>query len=212
VPDSCAVIIGHADRLPALKEKVGGVNGEVLEFTDNDALRALEVIVKRRPKVVTLERLFAMTPRGAALINRIKADPKLADAEIRVLSHDSDYSRVVPRTQKTPAAPALDQRGTRRAPRFKMKDKVTLLIEGATAALIDLSTIGAQVVSPAKLSPNQRVRVALKDEGGGAEFFATVAWTSFEIQPSSGPRYRAGIEFIDADPHEVDAFCARQKV
>jgi PilZ domain len=207
------VLIGHADRLPALKEKVGSVNGELLEFTDNDALRALEVIVKRRPKVVTLERLFAMTPRGAALINRIKADPKLADAEIRVLSHDSDYSRVVPRALKTPApaAPALDQRGTRRAPRFKMKDKVTAVVEGATAALIDLSTIGAQVVSPAKLSPNQRVRIALKDEGGGTEFGGTVAWTSFEIQPSSGPRYRAGIEFVDADTGAVDAFCSRQK-
>jgi len=210
VPDPCAVLIGHADRLAALKEKVTDVNGELLEFSDADTLRALEVIVKRRPKVVTLERLFAMTPRGAALINRIKSDPKLADAEIRVLSHDSDYSRVVPRAQKAPAQP-LDQRGTRRAARFKMKDAAILIVEGTSAALIDLSTIGAQVVSPAKLGPNQRVRVELKDEGGSAQFFGTIAWTSFEIQPNSGPRYRAGIEFVDADPAEVDAFCARQK-
>ena len=204
------MLIGHADRLAALKEKVTDVNGELLEFSDADTLRALEVIVKRRPKVVTLERLFAMTPRGAALINRIKSDPKLADAEIRVLSHDSDYSRVVPRAQKAPAQP-LDQRGTRRAARFKMKDAAILIVEGTSAALIDLSTIGAQVVSPAKLGPNQRVRVELKDEGGSAQFFGTIAWTSFEIQPNSGPRYRAGIEFVDADPAEVDAFCARQK-
>ena len=92
-----------------------------------------------------------------------------------------------------------------------MKDKVILVVQGANAALIDLSTIGAQVVSPAKLNPNQRVRLALKDGDGGAEFNGTVAWTSFEIQPNSGPRYRAGIEFVDADPAEVDAFCARQK-
>ena len=205
------MLIGHADRLAALKEKVTDVDGELLEFSDADALRALEVIVKRRPKVVTLERLFAMTPRGAALINRIKADPKLADAEIRVLSHDSDYSRVVPRAPKAPAQP-LDQRGTRRAPRFKMKERAILVVEGTAAALIDLSTIGAQVVSPAKLSPNQRVRVSLKDEGASAEFSGTIAWTSFEIQPNSGPRYRAGIEFVDADPAAVDAFCVRQKI
>ena len=211
MPEPCAVFIGHADRLPALKERAGTVNGEILEFSDADALKALEVISKRRPKVVTLERVFAMTPRGAALINRIKADPKLADAEIRVLSHDSDYSRVVPRAPKPPAQP-LDQRGTRRAPRFKMKEKAVAVVEGANAALVDLSTIGAQLVSPAKLSPNQRVRVMLKDDAGSIEFSATVAWTSFEIQPGSGPRYRAGIEFVDADPAEVEAYCTRQKV
>ena len=42
-----------------------------------------------------LERFFAATPRGAALINRIKADPGCANAEIRVLSHTGDYTRVV---------------------------------------------------------------------------------------------------------------------
>jgi hypothetical protein len=85
-------------------------------------------------------------------------------------------------------------------------------VEGANAALVDLSIIGAQLVSPAKLSPNQRVRVSLKDEGGSVEFSATVAWTSFEIQPNSGPRYRAGLEFVDADAALVEAFCTRQKV
>ena len=30
-------------------------------------------------------------------------------------------------------------------------------------------------------------------------FNAIVAWASFEIPPKIGPRYRAGIEFIDAD-------------
>jgi hypothetical protein len=205
------VFIGHADRLPALVERAGAINGEVLEFTEADALQALEVITKRRPKVVTLERLFAMTPRGAALINRIKADPKLENTEIRVLAHDSDYSRVVPRVTKPPAQ-ALDQRGTRRAPRFKMKDTALAVVDGANAVLIDLSTIGAQLVSPAKLSPNQQVPVILQDDDAAVSFTANVAWTSFEIQPGSGPRYRAGIEFIDADVEQVEAYCARQKL
>ena len=211
MPEPCCVLIGQADRLPGLKDRIGSADGEILEFIDADALKALETITRRKPQVVTLERLFAMTPRGAALINRIKADPKLADSEIRVLSHDSDYSRVVPRPPKTPPAP-LDQRGTRRAPRFKMKEKAMAVVEGANAALVDLSIIGAQLVSPGKLSPNQQVRVVLKDEGGSVEFNATVAWTSFEIQPNSGPRYRAGLEFVDADAAGVEAYCGRQKV
>jgi len=205
------VFIGQPDRLSALVERAGEINGEVLQFSDADALQALETITRRRPKVVTLERLFAMTPRGAALINRIKADSKLDDSEIRVLAHDSDYSRVVPRASKTPPQP-LDQRGTRRAPRFKMKESAVAVVDGARAAIIDLSTIGAQVVSPAKLSPNQKVGVVLDDGGGAVSFGASVAWTSFEIQPNSGPRYRAGLEFVDADAAQVDAYCTRQKL
>src|SRR6188768_2668763 len=93
----CTVLIGAADLLPGLRERAGAVNGEVLTFADVDALSALEAITKRRPGVVALERMFAVTPRGAALINRIKNDPALRQSEIRVLEHDSDYQRIVPR-------------------------------------------------------------------------------------------------------------------
>lgn len=224
------MLIGAPDLLPALKERAAGFNSELLTFTDADALVALEVITKRRPRIVALERTFASSPRGAALINRIKADPALEQAEIRVISHDSDYSRVLPRAAAggsggdaqggggtaaataTPAAapaPALDQRGTRRAPRYKIAGNVEVLIDGNSAVLIDLSSIGAQVVSPTILKPNQRIRMALSDEGGNVRFNASVAWASFEIPPKSGPRYRAGIEFVDAAANAVDAFRER---
>jgi hypothetical protein len=187
------------------------------------------VIMKRRPAVVALERLFAATPRGAALINRIKADPTLAGSEIRVVSHDTDYTRVAARravpdgplagpatataVAAPPAAPAkpLDQRGTRRAPRFRITGSVDVLVDGNQAALIDLSTIGAQVVSPVVLKPNQRIRMTLSDEKGTVRFNASVAWASFEIPPGSGPRYRAGVEFLDANAKAVEAYCLRHK-
>jgi len=38
-----------------------------------------------------------------------------------------------------------------------------------------------------------------------------VAWASFEIPPKSNPRYRAGIEFLDAETEAVGAFCLRHK-
>src|SRR5580765_8927204 len=119
VTEPCIVLIGAADLLPGLRERAGTINGEVLTFADVDALRALEAITKRRPGVVALERMFAVTPRGAALINRIKADPTLRDAEIRVMAHDGDYARVVPRAALL-TEPVLDHRGTRRAPRYTM--------------------------------------------------------------------------------------------
>lgn len=204
------MLIGAADLLPGLRERAGSINGEVLAFADADALSALETITKRRPAVVALERMFAVTPRGAALINRIKADPALRQSEIRVLEHDSDYQRIVPRTPP-PSAPALDQRGTRRAPRFKMAANVTAQVDGKLATVIDLSTVGGQVVCPVKLTPNQNIAVTLPEPGTTIRFTAAVVWTSFEIPPNSGPRYRAGLDFQDADAEVVAAFCERNK-
>jgi hypothetical protein len=229
VADDCTVLIAAPDLLPALKERADPNHGELLAFTDVEALRALEVITKRRPRLVTLERLFAATPRGAALIHRIKADPSLLQSEIRVVSHDSDYSRVLPRpagsgtgaatapvaTAAVTAAPAaplpLDQRGTRRATRLRIAPKVDVQVDGNTATLVDLSTVGAQVVSAGVLKPNQRVRIAMVDEKGSLRFNATVAWAKFEIPPGSGPRYRAGLDFVDADQSAVEGFCGRHK-
>jgi len=211
VTDSCTVLIAAIDLLPGLRERAGTANGEVLAFSDAEALRALEAITKRKPRVVALERLFAVTPRGAALISRIKADPSLRESEIRVLEHNSDYSRVIPRTA-VPAPPALDQRGTRRSARVKIAPKVMMTIEGKSATLIDLSAVGAQVVSPSGLKPNQQVSLVLMDNVGNLKFTAIVVWTSFEIPPDGGARYRAGLDFADADGDAVGAFGQRHKV
>jgi hypothetical protein len=230
VAKPCSVLIGAADLLPKLQERVNDGQTELLSFTDADALRALDAITKRRPRLIALERQFAATPRGAALINRIKADPALAQSEVRIVAHDSDVARVSPRRQPETqdpagaasaatavAAPApiatqpLDQRGTRRAPRFRMAPELEVLVDGHQAVLVDLSTIGAQVVSPNVLKPNQRIRMSLLDPDGAIRFNATVAWASFEIPPKSGPRYRAGIEFIDASGDAVESYCSRNK-
>jgi hypothetical protein len=215
-------LIGGGEHLPALKERMHEP-GDLLAFTDADALQALETVLKRLPHVVALERLFAATPRGAALINRIKADPALVDTEIRIISHDSDHTRVSARLRSPDAEPTviladdpsdaepLDQRGTRRAPRFRVAGTFGALLDGNAASVIDISTLGAQVVSSVMLKPNQVVKMALSDDHDSLRFNAAVAWASFEIPPNSGPRYRAGMKFIDADPGVVGGFCQRHK-
>jgi len=215
-------VIGGGELLPALKERTREP-GELIAFTDADVLRALELILRRRPQVVAIERLFAATPRGAALINRIKADPELSDTEIRVIAHDSDHMRVSARLRSQTEEPAavltvdppdpqtLDQRGTRRAPRFRVAGTFGALLDGNAAAVVDISTLGAQVVSSVVLKPNQVVKIAISDEHDSLRFNAAVAWASFEIPPNSGPRYRAGIKFIDADQGAVGGFCRRHK-
>jgi CHASE2 domain-containing sensor protein len=212
VPDT--VIVAAPEYLPALQEQ--GDFGDALAFSDADALKALEAITRDRPKVIALEKQFAATSRGAALIKRIKADPKLRKCEVRVVSHEGD-SEGVPQPDaasqgaETEAAVKLDQRGTRRAPRVKIVDGVEVLIDGSPAVLIDLSVVGAQVVSPTILRPNQRVRMILPDEERPIRCVAGVAWAAFEM-PKTGPRYRAGIEFFDAESGNLDRFIEQNKL
>lgn len=217
----CTVVIGSPELLPALRERIAAT-GDVLTFSDREPLRALEAIVAHHPQIVALERLFAATSRGAALINRIKADPALAEAEIRVMSHDSDYVRVSPRPRHTPGGaavaveaparpqPPLDWRGTRRAPRVRITDDIEVMVDGNTALLVDLSAVGAQVISSIVLRPNQRVRMTLSDDVADVRFNASVMWASFEIA-SGLPHYRAGLEFADADAAAVTAFGERHR-
>lgn len=207
------MIVAAPEHLPALQEQ--GDFGDALAFTDADALKALEAITRDRPKIIALEKQFAATSRGAALIKRIKADPKLRQCEVRVVSHEGE---VEPAPVPEPAKPAaietapvkLDQRGTRRAPRVKVIDGVEVLIDGSPATLIDLSPVGAQVISPTILKPNQRVRMVLPDEERPIRCVAGVAWAAFEM-PKSGPRYRAGIEFFDAESGNLDRFIEQNK-
>ena len=100
------VLIAAPDLMPKLKARAADANAELLTFSDTDALRALEAILKRRPDVVALERLFSATPRGTALINRIKADPTLTQAEIRIISQDGVQAVLASEPAAAPAKPA----------------------------------------------------------------------------------------------------------
>ena len=211
VEADCTIVIATADVLPAVEQRVVSIGGEIVAFNETQAIQALEAVVKRKPSVVAFERMFAMTPRGAALINRIKADPKLKKTEVRVVAHDSDYSRVSPR-RVSDAPKALDQTGTRRAARFKMQDKSAISIDARAGTIVDLSTIGAQVLSAAAIKPHQELKLVLTDASGNLKFVGKAVWASFEIPPNGGPRYRLGVEFVDADASAVDAFIQRHKI
>lgn len=184
--------------------------GDALFFSDTDTLKALEASIRERPRTIALDEVFAATSRGTALINRIKADPALRACVLRIMSHAS----VSPGTpEATPGAPSppghLDQRGTRRAPRYLVLEGVEASIDGTPVTLVDVSMVGAQVLSPKILRPNQRARMVIAVEAEPIRAVATVAWSSFEL-PASGPRYRAGIEFYDADVDAMERFIARR--
>ncbi len=240
-----AVVIAASNLMPSLRERLAD-DGELVVFPDTEPIQALQAILEHRPRLIVLERLFAATPRGAALINRIKNDPQLGHAEVRVMSHSGDYLRVVskpsgaapapanapapePAAQsdgsalatETPAAAAvaaeppprpLDWHGTRRAPRHRIRPGVEIQLDGNPAQVVDLSQVGAQVISQTILRPNQKVRVSVPNDDFVMRFRGSIAWAKFELpDPSAPPRYRAGIEFADADARAVEAYCQKNK-
>ena len=223
-----AVVIAANNLMPSLQERLSE-DGDLMPFSDTEPIQALQAILEQRPSLIVLERLFAATPRGAALINRIKTDPQLGHAEVRVMSHTGDYTRVVskPAIQQSAAVgagssgsagpeviepPRLDWQGTRRAPRHRVRNGVEIQLDGNPASVVDLSTVGAQVLSPTILRPNQKVRVSIPHDDFVMRFRGAIAWAKFELPKANAPqRYRAGVEFTDADEAAVDAFCSKNR-
>ncbi|MEW6322017.1 MAG: PilZ domain-containing protein [Acidobacteriota bacterium] len=213
---STIVIIGPSDALPALRDRLDS-GADLTSFSDAEALEALDHIIRYKPRIIALEHEFSTTSRGTALINRIKDDPSLTDCEVRVVAHDSTVNRVAVRRGHGPAVavdepkPALDQRGTRRAPRVRIAEGVEALVDGNAAGLVDLSVVGAQVLSSTVLKPNQRVRVSFSDGQGVIRCMGTIAWASFEMPKGRPTRYRAGIDLTSADAEALAAYAERHK-
>jgi CheY-like chemotaxis protein len=213
-----AVLIAPSQHIDGLKERAK-VNGELLAFEDTHTLQALQAIAQHRPALVVLERLFAATPRGAALINRIKQDPQLAHTEIRVIAHDSNHTRTVfrgeaagPAARPAAVVEAPDYRGTRRAKRFRLKNGVELLVDGNPASVIEMSAMGAQVVLSQQLRPYQRVRVVVGQDQDVYRCTAAIAWSRYELpRGKAGGHYRVGLEFNDPDTDRLEAFCRRHE-
>ena len=236
---SAAVVIAASNLMPGLCARLAE-EGELLTFADSEPTEALQAILERRPRLIVLEQLFAATPRGASLINRIRADPQLGGAELRVMAHTGDYSRQVSPSAVTDSPAAvevasvtvgedyaavplatrpegdaapLDWRGTRRAPRYRLRPGVQIQLDGNPVAIFDMSALGAQVVSATILRPNQRLRVSVTTDDFVMRFRAVVAWAKFESpRPPELPRYRAGVEFTDADRAAMADYCDRHKV
>ena len=210
------MLIGPSDALPGLQERLQP-GADVRAFTDAEAIEALDHVIRHKPHIVALDSDFSASARGTALIDRIKADPALAECEVRVMAHDGKMNRVTaPRghaaiaTEDPPAA--LDQKGTRRAERYRAKDGVNVAVDGNPAVLVDLSILGAQVVSSTVLKPNQRVRVVLGDGKTPLRCNGSIVWAAFEMPKGLATRYRAGIDFshtVDADA--VDSFAKKHQ-
>ncbi len=232
MPMPSIVLIGATDMMPALRAQLAE-SSEALAFADSEPLEALKAITTHRPPLVVLERHFAATPRGAALINRVKSDPSLAHVEVRVVSHTGDYMRTISRPapvdvpvpalvaagaaesapEPEPAVRPLDWHGTRRVPRVRFCTGVEILLDGYAAQVVDMSTLGAQALCSRAQRPDQKVRVVMANDDQTRRFGASIVWACFELAgPTTQPHYRVGIEFIDGDAEWLECYCEKYRV
>jgi hypothetical protein len=209
MPIEVTVLIADAKQIPSLRAEAP-VPGSVLYFSDANLASALESIRALHPKVVAIESHFAQGAAGRAFIGRLRA-LSLTSVETRLLGRANgawstaplNGDVLVPVTQ--PAA-----LNTRRAPRFLVRDPAPAVIDGVATNLIDISVLGAQVVSEPVLRPKQRIMVTIVEDEAVLRFFAHVAWSVYE-KPRAAPmpHYRAGMEFDQATEQALREFCRR---
>jgi PilZ domain len=202
-----AVFVASADVLANWASHLPPASG-VLMLSDADLPRALQMIAERRPPLVIIEQRLAASTRGAAMLACIKDNPAMAGIEVQVLSAERSAAATA-RTAIISAASlkgahvdTVDRSLVRRAPRVRVAGGLRAVIDGNPAAIVDFSVLGAQVLSPTILRPNQRVRVMLLDEAAESlRATAGIAWSAFQRVGSAGqPVFRVGIEFNDVDP------------
>ncbi|MBI3490685.1 MAG: PilZ domain-containing protein [Acidobacteria bacterium] len=148
---------------------------------------------------------------------RDEAARRIRDLELEVEERNREVRKRGERIAALEAAPRpaapppSDDRPVRRAKRLAFPEAVQVSIDDGAAVLVDLSTCGAQVLSPRALKPNRVMRVQL---GGGEHPIVcngSVIWA--RLEPADGSlMYRAGMAFTTVNEAEVLAFLTKHAV
>lgn len=196
MPEPCRVLISSRRLSSPLLER-GELKGNVLTFGECEPLAALETITARRPEMIVLDHQFASTEKGLDFIRHIQKDPALAGSAVLVVLDDGTLSRY------TTVHPE------RRAPRLPMRPGCSAQVDGEPVELVDLSLLGAQVLSETVLRPGKQVRLLLGDEADHIKVLSEVAWARFELGATA--RYRGGLMFKRTDPAAILRYTNRHR-
>jgi hypothetical protein len=113
-----------------------------------------------------------------------------------------------PQTESQPADPSADLSDfpvNRQARRIKIQDS-DVLVDGVASVLVDISTLGAQVLSPTTLRPNRVVRLMLRTGSGTCTAEGRIVWAQLESSNADvGAQYRAGMQFTALNRTAVTA-------
>jgi hypothetical protein len=225
MPSDLTIVIADVTRMAAIRAGLL-LTGRVVHFTNFNLSSALEAIKTDEPRIVAIDALLVQTQQGLGLMKHVESLAK-AGCAIRLIvrsnrawtttEHDAQPPAAEPAiarasaTASRPAVVAAAKTGvnTRRAPRFPMLDSLNAGVEGGQASLVNISVLGAQVVSLPVLRPGQTVKIALPDKNEMLRLTAHVAWSTFHQTKQGTVAYRAGVAFTDAAQETLDDYCRR---
>ena len=143
------------------------------------------------------------------------AEQRIRELELQLLQPQFEVADEAPasaaasskRSARPELVPAEVYDAPRRASRYAFNHDVQIQIDGSATQLVDLSTTGAQVISPTALKPNRMVKVALPMGDSPVSCRGKIVWARLE-PPSAGRAlcYRAGVLFTNVDEAHIEAF------
>ena len=212
------VVVAEPQRMTALRDGLP-TPGRVLRYPSSNLASALESIRANQPGLIILDGAFLQNETGQGFVERING---LGIAKLvlqqAVFDHGHwtmaslDAATPVQRPRDNQRVVAVKQTGleTRRAPRFPVQDVAQAVADGGPIDVVDLSVLGAQMISQPMLRPNQKIKVGLPDTDGSISLTASVAWSVYEKPANApGPRFRVGVEFSNTEAANLEEYCRR---
>jgi PilZ domain len=191
--------------------------GARLEMLDAERLRAsatrkelegrVEVLIRERESLIAERAGTTELPGEGATINAAPvpdAQPAKASGPVPSFSSISTIS---------PGPAAEEEWGpVRLAVRYSFREPFTIMVNGDTGLLVDISVAGCQLVSSSAVRPNQAVKVLLPSGDTSLACTGKVMWARFEPRVSGGAfGYRAGVQFTKPDQPALEAFIASSR-
>lgn len=206
------ILIARRECTAELQDRVSG-DPAVRVYSAADAHAALTTAMKHRVPVVVLDRRFAASAVGNQFVTELRTSCR--DVEIRILEEsDGELPPVLQRPIVGSARAAIARHSqllkgpVRRATRYPVPPGCALIVNGETTELVNVSEMGAQLVSPSALRPDQQVRLVLADHAVAIKVEAAVAWSAFERSAGASETcYRVGLEFAQSKPEIVRVYC-----
>jgi hypothetical protein len=221
------IVVADVTRSAAIRSAMR-LPGRIVHFTNSNLALPLEAIRTQQPSVVAIDAVLMQTQQGLGFLKRVEG-LAIPGCTIQLIVRNSGTwtttaHDVPPAKDATPVvgAPTLASpsrsaivaapktgTNTRRASRFAMASTLDAVVEGGQASLIDISVLGAQLVSQPVLRPGQTVKITLPDAGEILRLTANVAWSTFLQSKQGTAVYRAGVAFTDATQETLEDYCRR---
>lgn len=193
-----AIILVRPDFLARMRQHFD-IDPSIVIFDASEVVPPVNTVAARAQMLLVVERVFAEIPVGIAFLDRFREVN--GTAEVRVLNNDpGGPPSVLQQVVSHPAHLALRNASLpigrvtgRRALRVPMPAHAGAVVNGVPVKLINVSPLGAQVLSPRILRPGERVSARLP---GNPRLRGTVVWCAFELSADTRkPAYRAGLSF-----------------